>query len=158
MNLPIPTHLKTFLLPIGNENSEFEVTGKIQCACGNEAFEIWESNDRQIVKLVCKQCKNEFILFDAGKHGWNGFVCRDDFLDRERSFEKYVCSKCNETVYSIIVYISSQGKEYFIKECLSNDDSFTIEDWVDAFEWITISLSCKDCGLKSDGWLDLETM
>lgn len=55
MNLPIPTHLKTFLLPIGNENSEFEVTGKIQCACGNETFEIWESNDRQVLQLFYYQ-------------------------------------------------------------------------------------------------------
>ena len=45
--LPIPTHMKSILVPIGDKNSGFEVTGKIKCPCGNECFEIWESNDRQ---------------------------------------------------------------------------------------------------------------
>ena len=44
MDLPIPTHLKGILFPIGNDN-EFEVTGEIKCSCGNEFFEIWESNE-----------------------------------------------------------------------------------------------------------------
>ena len=69
--LPIPTHLQAIMLPIGNSNSELEVTGKIKCPCGNEFFEIWESNGRQIVKLLCKECKTEYIIFDSGKHGWD---------------------------------------------------------------------------------------
>ena len=156
--LPIPTHLQAIMLPIGNSNSELEVTGKIKCPCGNEFFEIWESNGRQIVKLLCKECKTEYIIFDSGKHGWNGFVCGDDFLDRDEPFEKYSCSKCAEDIFSVVVKISSQGKEDFKEECLSDDDTFTLEDWVNAFEWITISLSCKKCGLSDKEWLDLETM
>ena len=156
--LPIPAHLRAIMHPIGNSNNEFQVTGKIECLCGSEAFEIWESNDRQIVKIVCKKCKSEFLLFDSGKHGWDGFVCGDDFLDREMPFEKYLCSKCAEDNFNVIVRISSQGKEDFEEECLSNDDSFTLEDWVNAFDWITISLSCEKCGLHEKEWLDMETM
>lgn len=29
MELPVPTHLKDILFPIGNDNNEFEVTGEI---------------------------------------------------------------------------------------------------------------------------------
>lgn len=155
---PIPMHLQAIMLPVGNSNSELEVTGKIKCPCDSEAFEIWESNDRQIVKIVCKKCKTEFVLFDSGKHGWNGFVCGDDFLDREVPFEKHLCSKCAEDIFSVVVRISSQGKKDFKEECLSNDDSFTLDDWVNAFEWITISLFCKKCGLTNKEWLDMETM
>ncbi len=155
---PIPTHLQAIMFPIGNNNSEFKVTGKIKCTCGGETFEIWESNDKQIVKIACEKCGSEVVLFDSGKHGWEGFVCGNDFLDREMPFEKYLCSKCAEDVFSIVVRISSQGKEDFKEECLSNDDSFTLEDWVNAFEWITISISCKKCELTSKKWLDLETM
>ena len=156
--LPIPMHLQEIMIPVGNCNSELEVTGKIKCPCGSEAFGIWESNDRQIVKIVCKECRTEHILFDSGKHGWNGFVCGDDFLDREMPFDKYSCSKCTEDIFSIVVRISSQGKDDFKEECLSNDDSFTLADWVNAFEWITISLFCQKCGKTDKEWLDLETM
>lgn len=158
MTFPIPTHLQTILIPVGEENSEFEVTGKIKCSCGSESFELFESNDKQIVKVICKKCKKEFVLFDSGKHGWNGFVCGDDFLDREMPFKQFFCSECGENTFSITIYISSQGKGDFAEECLSDDDSFTLEDWVNAFDWITISLSCEKCGFADEEWLDLETM
>lgn len=90
MDLPIPTHLQRFFTSIGDENSEYEVTGTIHCSCGSEKFEVWTSNERQIIKLVCKQCGEEIILFDAGKHGWNGFVCNDDFLNRTLPFPFFV--------------------------------------------------------------------
>lgn len=158
MDFPIPKHLQTILVPIGEENSEFEVTGKIKCSCGCESFEVSESNDKQIVKAICKKCKKEFVLFDNGKHGWNGFVCRDDFLDREMPFKQFVCSECEENAFEITIRIHSQGKEDFEEECLSNDDSFILEDWVNAFDWITVSLCCIKCGLIDKDWLDLETM
>lgn len=158
MELPVPTHLKDILFPIGNDNNEFEVTGEIKCSCGNEYFEIWESNEQLIVKVICKQCKKEFVIFDSGRHGWNGFVCGDDFLNRELPYNKYHCSSCEEDGCKVIVRISSQGKEDFIDECLSTDDSFSVEDWVDAFEWISISLICENCGELSEEWLDAETM
>ena len=155
---PIPQHLQTILIPIGEENSEFEVAGKIKCSCDCESFEVLESNGKQLVKAICKKCKKEFVLFDNGKHGWNGFVCGDDFLDREVPFNQSICSECEEDAFNITINIHSQGKEDFEEECLSNDDSFTLEDWVNAFEWITISLSCIKCGFTDKDWLDLETM
>lgn len=157
MDLPIPTHLKDIFFSVGN-NNEFEVTGEIKCSCGNEYFEIWESNEQLIVKVVCKQCKKEFLIFDSGKHGWNGFVCGDDYLDREKPFNKYHCFNCKEDSHRVIVHITSQGKDDFVDECLSDDDSFSLEDWVDAFEWINISLICEKCGLINKDWIDLETM
>lgn len=158
MELPVPTHLKDIFFPVGNDNYEFEVTGEIKCTCGNEYFEIWESNEQLMVKILCKQCKKEYVIFDSGKHGWNGFVCGDDFLNRELPYNKYHCSNCKEDCFKVLVHISSQGKEDFIDECLSTDDSFLVEDWVDAFEWISISLTCENCGELSKEWLDAETM
>ena len=102
--------------------------------------------------------KKEYVIFDSGKHGWNGFVCGDDFLNRELPYNKYHCSNCKEDCFKVLVHISSQGKEDFIDECLSTDDSFSVEDWVDAFEWISISLICENCGELSKEWLDAETM
>lgn len=156
--LPIPTHLQSILFPLGDNNSECEVTGIIKCHCGSECFEISESNERQMLKIVCNKCKNEFVLFDSGKHGWNGFVCRNDFLDREIPLEKVCCSKCGESNFRITLHISSQGKEDFAEECLANGDSFSQEDWVNAFDWITISLSCIKCRHSEKNRLDFEAM
>ena len=117
MELPVPTHLKDIFFPVGNDNNEFEVTGKIKCSCGNEYLEIWESNEQLMVKILCKQCKKEYVIFDSGKHGWNGFVCGDDFLNRELPYNKYHCSNCKEDCFKVLVHISSQGKEDVIDEC-----------------------------------------
>ena len=157
MELPIPTHLADYFTSIG-ENDEYNVTGVIHCDCKCEEFEVWESNDHQIVKLICKQCGKEIELFDAGKHGWNGFVCKDDFLDRSLPLEKYVCPECSHDAFNVSISISSQGKQDFIDECVSNDDSFSEEDWVNGFEWMGISLKCSSCQAKDDAWADLETM
>lgn len=159
MDLPIPTHLQQYLIPIGDKNSEYGVTGKIQCSCGNEKFEVWESNKRHIIKLICNQCGKEILLFDAGKHGWNGFVCNEeDYIDRTLPFKKYSCSKCDKDACGITVDISSQGKEDFIEECVSFDASFSASDWIDGFESIAVSLSCEECNFTEENWAVLETM
>lgn len=158
MDLPVPTHLQQHLKPVGEKNSEYEVTGTIQCACGNEIFEVWESNERLIIKLICKQCGREIGLLDAGRHGWNGFVCKDDFLDRTLPLRKYRCPRCKKDAFSITVFLSSQGKQDFLDECVAHDDSFSADDWVDGFEWITVSLFCNKCTFQEKDWVDLETM
>ena len=158
MELPIPTHLASYFTSIGDENNEYEVAGVIHCDCMCEKFEVWESNDRQIIKLICKKCGKEIEVFDAGKHGWNGYVCKDDFLDRSLQLEKYVCPKCNHDAFKVSISISSQGKQDFIDECVSNDDSFSEDDWVNGFEWMGISLSCANCSNEEVDWADLETM
>ena len=133
MEFPIPTHLQPFLTMIGEENSEYEVTGTIHCSCNCEQFEVWGSNDRNIVKIICRQCGEEIIILDSGKHGWDGFICKSDFLDRTLPYEKYNCPDCGHDVFKILVWISSQGKQDFLDECVSNDDSFSLDDWVDGF-------------------------
>ena len=41
----------------GLNNSEYEVTGRIKCACGNEKFYLYESNEKRIIKAICPGCK-----------------------------------------------------------------------------------------------------
>ena len=61
-------------------------------------------------------------------------------------------------MFQVKIKISSQGKQDFIDECVNNDDSFSEEEWGDAFEWINIDLVCENCNSVTDGWLDIETM
>ena len=158
MDLPIPSHLKNIFVLDDNDQTENEVSGSIKCKCGSEHFEVYSSNDRQLVKVKCLDCGEEIIIFDAGKHGWDGYVCKDDFLDREEPFARYSCEECGDHIFRVELKISSQGKQDFIDECVSNDDSFSEEEWVDAFDWIIINLVCNSCNTKLTEWLDLETM
>lgn len=75
MRFPIPSHLHDIFKPVGENNSSFEVTGIIRCRCGHDRFLIESACNRQIVKLHCEKCSQEHLLFHAGKHGWDGFVC-----------------------------------------------------------------------------------
>lgn len=156
LTLPIPTHMKSIFLPIG-ENSEFAAAGIIRCPCGCERLRIYESNDRHIIRIACDRCGEEYLLFDSGRHGWNGFVCGDDWLDRESLPEQFFCPKCRTNVFGITVRISSQGRKDF-EENAGNDMPFSSEDWVNAFDWITVSLVCEKCGRTDKKWLDTETM
>lgn len=159
MDYPIPKHLQDFLIPLPEEdNCEFQVTGRIRCTCGCDRFSVSESNEGMIADLTCRECGREIALFDAGKHGWNGFVCHLDPLDRTQSKWKAVCDECKSDTFRVKVWISSQGREDFLSECVANDPSFHEEDWVEAFEWIQASLECANCGIDIETWLDCETM
>ncbi|MZK49960.1 hypothetical protein [Clostridium beijerinckii] len=158
MNYPIPSHIKEFFQLADSNNSEYKVKGKLKCSCGTENFNVYQSNNKMIVKATCKKCNKEISIFDDGKHGWNGFVCKYDSLDRTQLFEKVICEKCKKDAFVISMEIYSQGKQDFIDECVSNDDSFSEEDWVDGFEWICISLSCEECSNHSENWMEHETM
>jgi len=158
VNRPIPDHLWDILVPRGAAESETEVTGTLRCTCGGEEFAVLESNERRIVRAVCRQCGREAVLFDAGKHGWDGFVCGFDPLDRTEIAEKFRCPVCGGEHYAVTVHIASQGKADFVRFLKESESSFTEEDWVNAFEWITVSLRCTNCGRRDSRWLDCETM
>lgn len=157
MEYPIPKHIREFFQLVGANNNEYEAKGSIKCSCNSEKFNVYQSNDKMIVKLACEKCNKEIIIFDKGQHGWNGFVCKDDFLNREQAFEKVICKKCEAVTFKVLVLISSQGKQDFIDECISNNDSFSEEDWGNGFEWISISLRCSECNYD-DEWMECETM
>ena len=171
--LPIPKHLKNILKPIGKGNNEFEVTGKIVCDCGSEKFTIAIVADEidnviktieiddsffLIVKAKCNDCSKEHLIFDNTYHGYDGFVCGlggSKNLPRPDT-KNWACNKCQKTNHSLIVMINSQGKKDFVEVC--ENGKFNIEDWVEAFGWITIKVICNSCGEVNDEWISYETM
>lgn len=154
---PIPKHLKPYLIPDeGEDNCEFQVTGTLQCPCGCDRFHVRESNDGMLAELCCEDCGEEFLLFDAGKHGWNGFVCHEDPVDRTQPLWNAACEACRGDTFRVKVWISSQGREDYLAECgeLAPEE----DAWKEAFDWIQVSLTCTRCGVDMDNWLDFETM
>jgi ribosomal protein S27E len=172
--IPLPRHLKDILNPIGEENDEFELTGKIVCNCGSENFTIKfvgddseyeenkvimvsevDGNFFLIVKVKCNSCGKEHLIFDDNLHGWNGFVCGES-KDLPRPDSKvWSCNKCNAANHSMIVKINSQGQQDFIDEV---GDEFDKNDWTEAFEWINIEIECESCKEKNEEWISYETM
>jgi len=174
--IPLPKHLKNILIPIGNINSEFQLIGKIVCGCGSEKFTIElvgdDSNYQKdnvikvaeidenyflIIKAKCNSCNKENLIFDDDYHGWNGFVCGENFRHLPRPDTAYwCCNKCQNTNHSMIIRIESHGQDDFIEETEEGD--FDMEDWVEAFSWITIKVICNSCGETNNEWISYETM
>jgi len=71
MNYPIPSNIKEFFQLADANNSEW----KLKCYCGTESFNVYQSNNKMIVKATCQKCNKEIIIFDAGKHGRNMRRC-----------------------------------------------------------------------------------
>jgi hypothetical protein len=174
-HFPIPKHLNSIFKPIGDTNTEFAVIGKIVCDCGNDNFNISfvgddrdydidkvikvknvYGNDFLIVKVKCINCNKEHLIFDDDFHGWNGFICGDDSKNLERPKSKiWACNKCRNINHSLAVTINSQGQEDFLEGA---GKEFDKNDWLEAFEWITINVECKNCGERNEEWISYETM
>jgi ribosomal protein S27E len=173
--LPIPRHLENILKPIDGNNNEFKVRGKIVCPCRSEKFMImFVGNDADyqrnnvikvtkvgenyflIIKVKCNNCGEEHMIFDNDYHGWNGFVCGGDARGLPRPDTKnWTCNKCSHTCHSLRVKINSQGQEDFIEE---GGNELDPNDWVEAFDWFTVDITCNSCGKTNDEWISYETM
>lgn len=172
---PIPKHLKDVLEPVGEENSEKYVKGIVRCTCACECFHIkvfadiaesftqireYKGGYALVVAAVCKNCGKEYLIFDISKHGWDGFVCHYGTSVPDHRLKSWHCPKCGNDSYKMKISIISRGKKDFIEEAGINDGEteFREDDWVEAFEWITIGLICSRCGHRDKRWIDCETM
>jgi len=173
--LPIPKHLQGIFITEGENNSEFQVSGIIRCACGCENFRIrvfadTDNNDVRIqeyeddyalmIKANCKDCGKEYLIYDYSRHGWNGFVCGDGISVPDEKLSGWGCSKCGCDNHGMSALIRSQGKEDFIVEAgiQDGDDTFNADDWTEAFDSIEIRLKCPACGYEDNDWFECETM
>ena len=172
---PIPSHLENVLFPVGDENDEHYVRGTTRCSCGCERFSIkiyantengypqvcnYQDGYALVIKFLCKECGKEFLIFDMSKHGWNGFVCHDGITVPDEELKTWHCPKCSCGNHTAQIGIASQGKQDFIEESglADGETEFNENDWVNAFDWITIGLKCVECGHDDERWIDYETM
>jgi hypothetical protein len=106
----------------------------------------------------CRGCGKEILLFDSRKYGYDG-LC-EALEGRQRNDDTNGITKtkkrhCENEGYKIYLTFSSTGKEDLITE---TGGLITEENWKDAFDWLTIDLSCNKCGKTTKDWRDIETM
>ena len=164
--LPIPSHLKNILIPNKQKSTHLKVIGELRCACENTVFYVKTlvedgAANGSYIKTVCSKCGYEYLIFDSRAHGWDGYIGRD--LDErllDAQAKVFCCGKCNSNRFNLKITISSQGREDFIGELKDEIDKglFAKEDWVNAFEWIKIDITCLGCGKKYPNFVDYETM
>ena len=171
--LPIPKHLKDILVPMGEGNDEYCVSGVIRCLCGCESFRmkyfadvkegipyisVYKDNEALMIKTICNDCAKEYLIFDISKHGWNGFVCHDGLSVPDDELKPWQCPKCANSNLNMGIAIESNGKQDFIEETGIGDGKtdFSEDEWTEAFSSIGCELKCCGCGF-SDDWT-YETM
>lgn len=172
--LPIPRHLLKIFQVDPVRSNEHNLEGSICCSCGSKCFEIiifadldknnfphvgkYEGDYALLIKAICKDCKREWLLFDMSKHGYDGYVCHDGITVPDSGLMQYACAECKGRYFEIIMGLEVEDKEQFIEEVVEEEpDHFSEEDYVDAFNWITIDIKCLCCEKWMKGWLDFET-
>ena len=149
---PIPTHLKPFLTPLGEKNSELSVTGVIRCKCGHLLFTPYANEAGTVAAAKCRSCGSKILLFHAGRHGWDGFVAKAGYLYdlSGRLTAMDTCPHCRQkTAFGLRVSITSAGRQDFIDESeLTDEDGNALseEDWVNAFDSFRLAVICAACG------------
>lgn len=172
--LPIPRHLLKIFHPDIKHCNEYDLNGDIQCDCGCAVFYIKlfaDFDDKNIphvrkykngwgfvVHAVCKDCGQEWTIFDDSKHGYNGYVCHQAVPVPDSELKNFVCPECKDSVFKIDISIETEDKEQFLEEVVAyEEDNFSEDDYVDAFNSITIDIECLHCGKKEIGWIAYET-
>ena len=169
MEYPIPTHLKHLLKVDMSKSDSNYLSGSIVCECGCDRFSIQHNENRKYdpqipfdeqdgLKVIvnCKECEKEYVLFDESKHGFNGFVNEDCRTASNDSLKELSCKTCGSRYFFVNVGIEAEDKNQFVEECVNEfPERFTAEDYVDSFDWITITLCCANCNESVD-WIDLE--
>jgi len=174
--MPVPTHLQGLAFPLDGAVDEETLDAVVRCSCGSESFSLHypgsttEYNGTRIpvtaelngafffrIEATCSRCSRNVLLFDKDFHGWDGYVCHDEpqaALPRP-PLTPWNCVGCGSTSHSARVTICTQGKDDFIENL---GDSFPAERWPDGFGWFYLSIACGRCELKTESWVDYETM
>ena len=173
--LQVPSHLKGILVPREDTTDTEIVEGRLRCKCESEQFQLMypgqthqyegktypctaqvDGNFFFLIKAVCNECSEGYLVFDKHFHGWDGFVCHDT---EEAKLSRpplvpWRCLSCGGLFHKVMVEIAFQSKEFFVRE---TGGKFDEDRWPDAFQWIWISITCCKCSLKTEKWVDYET-
>jgi len=99
----------------------------------------------------------EYLIFDSHFHGWNGYVCTDEHVQRidRPPFREWKCQQCHSQMHKLTLSILGEDMEFAIGE---SDDALTEADWFEAFGWLIVDIACASCNAGPFRIVDYETM
>ena len=119
---------------------------------------IKEEQGPVIVEAVCADCNKKISIFNSAVNGYNGLL--NSFKGKEKKYypvtKKSKCHICGCETYKIYINIHNTGKKDLLEDQAC--EYINEDNWVDAFDWISIDLECSDCGKKTKKWFEMETM
>lgn len=158
-----PTHLKEIFHPTGRDDTE----GDIVCTCGCRSFGIKYFGDEYkvyislhrfaklrlglMIKAVCSECKKEWLLFDYGKHAYNGLICGEGEGVVIDDSELADFKNDDEDVFEIMISFEVDDEEQFREEVVEMPPEgmcFTMEDRPNIWSWVVIDLTGVKTGKK----------
>lgn len=143
-------------------------SGSVNC-CETNAFNIYyngeiekniilgtylsENNDSISFSAKCLKCGRLIKIFDSHIDGCDA-NCEDDntlrTINKNKVKDKlFNCSRCNDSNFSISIKYEYPDEDE-LKELGFKDIS-------NAFTWITVSLTCNNCGKKYKKFIDFES-
>ena len=110
-----------------------------------------------IVKVKSTQLKNEFEIFNSLLYGYDAIISNKQEMAMPTKYKrKSKCHICGCETYKIYINIHNTGKKDLLEDQAC--EYINEDNWVDAFDWISIDLECSDCGKKTKEWFEMETM
>lgn len=162
----IPLKIKSFFKTDYIKNDI--TSGSVNC-CETNAFNIYyngeiekniilgtylsENNDSISLNAKCLKCGRLIKIFDSHIDGYDA-NCEDDntpkIIDKNNVKDKlFNCSRCKGNNFSISIKYEYPDEDE-LKELGFKDIS-------NAFTWITVSLTCNNCGKKYKKFIDFES-
>lgn len=169
----LPVYLRSCTVPDVKRSKDGTVFGKIRCVCGCDEMKIrifaqdsgkylcvadYHGDTGFRVDAVCVACGKDYLLIDAAKYGYDGYVCHEGTPVEDADLLSYRCHKCGEDRFQAEIGIETEAPEQFMEEVVEDaPDQYRPENFVNAFGWFNLSLTCSHCGKKLKNWIDLET-
>ena len=110
-----------------------------------------------VVKLESLSPEYNFEIFNSLLYGYDAISAGIKEKQSPVKFKKKSrCRICGCGTYRVYVNIHSTGKQDLLEEqkCIN----ITADNWMNAFDLISIDLKCSNCGRMTKRWFEFETM
>lgn len=172
--LPVPRHLEEIFQADLEQKTDYGLDGTLKCTCGCQKFRLrtyahvrkdgclgvtrYGDGYALVIQAECSACARVWPVFDMSRHGYNGYVCHEGVEVPDSELKTYRCPECGKEEFLVEVGLELEDREQFAEEVVAYEpDVYSEEDYVDAFDWITISVTCTGCGHRAKDWVNFET-
>lgn len=101
-----------------------------------------------VIKIKCAECREEFVLFDNSRYGYDGKICRNeekaDIISMK--FKQVKRKISHDFTYEVKVGIENEPTFEAFKNASGSE--YTAEEYSDGFSWISIYIAANGSTVK----------